>query len=170
MAYTICLQNAMASLNVDSYNRVAIAGADLSNGSVVALLTQGNVANPLYNEVWNAYLPLATSKHLWLVRSPEVTVDNHGYVSGDMREFYNPANKPFDAKLMVYGDIFTVTAEGITGTQGTNEFVVADPSNAKLKWASAAPADGAFAAKLLGATTIPGYPSIPAFKFEVVQN
>lgn len=173
MAHTVCLQSAMASLNIDSYNRVAIHSADLDNGSLVALTSQGldpdGSANALYNEVWTAIVPDATHlTNLWLVRSPEVTVDNHGYVSGDMREFYNPAKKTFDAKLLSKGDVIVISAEGMAGTQGTNTYAVAVADSTKWNWA-AAPINEGFSAKLIGAYTIPGNPSISAFKFEVVQ-
>ena len=173
MAHTICLQSAMASMNIDSYNRVAIHSADLDNGSLVALTSQGlnpdGDASALYNEVWTAIVPDATHlTDLWLVRSPEVTIDNHAYVSGDMRDFYNPAKKPFDVKRLSKGDIIVISAEGMAGTQGTNTYAVAVAGSTKWNWAAAPIADG-FSAKLIGALTLPRNPSVAAFKFEVVQ-
>lgn len=173
MAHTVCLQSAMASLNIDSYNRVAIHSADLDNGSLVSLTSQGldpdgNV-NALYNEVWTAIAPDATHlSDLWLVRSPEVSVDSHGYVNGAAQDFYNPAKKTFDAKLLSKHDIVVISAEGMAGVQGSNGYAVAVEGSTKWNWASAPIAAG-FSARLIGAYTIPGNPSVAAFKFEVVQ-
>ena len=168
MTHSFVIQSRMAALNIDSYNRNAVASVDLDNGNIVVLNTQGG-STENYNEVWNATVPATGGLiGVWMVRSPEAMFVN-GYVESDPREFYVKAGKVFDATYLNPGDVFTITAEGLGGTEGSFTHVIAVDGSAKLTWG--APVGTAFAAKYLGATTIPSAAgNIAASKFEVVYN
>lgn len=84
------------------------------------------------------------STGLWMAYSPEivtvVTASGKKYkgINPDPRDFTNLSGEVFDAFKPVVGDILTITAEGITGTKGTNTYVVAKDGQYTLDWASAA--------------------------------
>lgn len=168
MAHSFVIQSRMAALNIDSYNRNAVARFDLDNGNIVRLDTQGGITES-YNEVWNATIPVTNSLvGLWMVRSPEAMFVN-SMIESDPREFYVKAGKVFDATYLHPGDIFTITAEGLGGAKGSFTDVIAVDGSAKLTWG--APVATAFYAKLIATTTIPGAAgNIPAYKFEVKYN
>lgn len=171
MAHGFVVQSAIAALNIDSFNRIAInKTVDLDNGSVVRLDTQADAyATGLYNEVWTATAPV-TGKlgALWMVRSPEAVFTN-GVWEPSPLDFFNPMDKVFDASYLQPKDVFVVTADALAGTMGTNKWIISANGAWKLTWA-AAPAAATFGARLLQATTIPGSTSLVAYKFEVVYN
>ena len=82
MTHSFVIQSRMAALNIDSYNRNAVASVDLDNGNIVVLNTQGG-STENYNEVWNATVPATGGLiGVWMVRSPEAMFVN-GYVESD---------------------------------------------------------------------------------------
>lgn len=119
--HAILVQNRVAAMNVDAYNRSAIAGSavDLDNGNVFRLDTQSSTAGQ--SEVWVVTAPTAsgsTLNNLWMAYSPEVVVTNAQYkgLDPDPRNFYNAGAKVFDAFKPQVGDIITLTGDALTGT------------------------------------------------------
>ena len=80
---------------------------------------------------------------LWMAYEPEVvlTVSGSNQFKGidhDVRNFTNLAGTPFTAFQPQVGDILTISADGITGTIGTNTYAVATNAQYALAWAAAA--------------------------------
>lgn len=81
---------------------------------------------------------------LYMAYSPEivsvVTASGKVYkgIDPDPRDFTNLSGKVFDAFKPMVGDILTITADGITGTIGTNTYAVATNAQYALSWAASA--------------------------------
>jgi hypothetical protein len=84
------------------------------------------------------------SSNLWMAYSPEVvtvvseTGKKYKGLTNDPREFTNLSGEVFDAFKPQVGDIITITADGITGTIGTNTYAVAANGQYALAWAASA--------------------------------
>lgn len=84
------------------------------------------------------------STGMWMAYSPEIvtvvsaTGKKYKGLTPDPREFTNISGEVFSAFKPQVGDIITLTAEAITGTKGSNTFVVAANGAYTLAWASAA--------------------------------
>lgn len=84
------------------------------------------------------------STGMWMAYSPEVvtivTASGKKYkgLTPDPRDFTNISGEVFDAFKPQVGDIITMTADGITGTIGSNTYAVAANGAYTLAWASAA--------------------------------
>lgn len=176
MAHNILIQRAVAAKNVDSLNRSAVHATEaFDNGNVLSLgaisTTDGE------GEVFSAAVPAtATLAALWMVYTPEVVTTVSGTkkfkgIDIDPQDFEVPALSVMDVFKPQIGDILTMTADGLAGTQSTNTFVVATDASKKLTWASAA--ISGLSLKLLGADYISlpsgtiGTQRVAAFKFEV---
>lgn len=169
MNHAVIVKSQTASSNIDAYMRNAVAEEDLDNGNIFILETQ-RPDDGIDNEVWEATAPEAGKlAGVWVACSPWAVV-RRGEPVGDPRELYNVKGKVFDAAYLQPKDLFTVTAEALDGTAGTNEYVVATAGSFKMTWA-AAPVTDAFCAKLIKQTTIGDSAfTLPAFKFEVISN
>ena len=129
--YAILIQNRVAAMNVDAYNRSAIAGSDvdLQNGSVFRLDTLE--AGSSGCEVWAVTAPAtstSTLNNLWMAYSPEVNTLVSGTkmyrgLSPDPRDFYNAGAYVFDAFKPQVGDIVTLTADAFTSAISSNTYL-----------------------------------------------
>ena len=169
MNHAVIVKSQTASSNIDAYMRNAVAEVDLDNGNIFILETQ-RPDDGIDNEVWEATAPEAGKlSGVWVACSPWAKVER-GVAIGNPQEIYNVKEKVFDAAYLQPKDLFTVTAEALDGTAGSNEYVVATAGSFKMTWA-AAPVVDAFCAKLVKPTTIgTTVSSLPAFKFEVISN
>lgn len=177
MTHNILIQRKVAAKNIDSLNRSAVHATEaFDNGNLVSLGAISSTDGE--GEVFSAAVPAtATLAALWMVYTPEivVTVDGTKKFKGiniDPQDFSVPALTVMDVFKPQIGDILTLTADGLAGTQNANTFVVATDGSKKLTWAAAA--ISGMSLKLLGSDYISlsngsiGTQRIAAFKFEVV--
>jgi hypothetical protein len=129
MTHAVLVPNAIAALNVDSYNRSAVCASNVDNGNIVALLTKSATAGE--SEVWTATVPATNSlSNLWMVYEPEIVITNSQYkgLDPDPRNFFVPATKVFSCFKLQVGDIITLTAEAFSGAKGGSD-VYANATN-----------------------------------------
>jgi hypothetical protein len=169
--------NAIAATNIDSLNRSIVEAAELQNGYVVVMGAKSTTAG--LSEVFEVSQPVAALSNLWMVYAGEdvvVTTSGNSKYKGldpDPRNFVVPANTVVSAYKPQLGDIITVTADALTGTQSSNTFVVAANATYKLTWAGSAVSGLTY--KLLKETyvsiadgSIGGIQRVDAFQFECV--
>lgn len=128
--------------------------ADMDNGSFVGLGAEDTTNRELRAVVVPTTASILTDEVL-IVKSPEI--QGAMYIPGtELKDFYNPANKPARAYHLAVGDIFTITTDGVTGTTSVGKFLI--PQNASTQLAVAADLTGGtrFAAKIIEAGTF-GY-------------
>ena len=141
-SHGIILQNQVAAMNVDSYNRSVVSAINVDNGNVFTISALSTTAGE--TEVWTASTPATGSlTDLWMACEPEVVVTVSGTkeykgINPDIRDFYNVATNVFSAFKPVVGDIITLTADALGGTISTNTYVVATDATSELTWAAAA--------------------------------
>ena len=141
MAYNVLIQNRVAAMNVDAYNRTAVCTQDIENGCVFTLESYSTTAGE--GKVWSAGQAQATSTGLWMAASPEVVTitDSLGVqykgIQCDPRAFINSAGSMIDAIQLQIGDIIEMTCENITGVD-TNNYLVPSTSNFALEASSSA--------------------------------
>lgn len=158
MAQNVLVQNAVAALDVNSYNRSGVhASAAVDNGNIVILSGLSTTAGE--SEVWTALTP-STGNGLtgvWMVAEPEVVITGGKYkgINPDPRDFSVAALKPFSCFKPQLGDIITMTADGFAGTKSTNTFANATDTTGGLKpvWGATQTAS-VFSLKLLATTYI----------------
>lgn len=167
----VVIKRSVAATNIDSYNRSAVATANLENGSVFSLKEKDATNELLYKAV----APKANEKGLWMATSPEVIyVDKNNGGSADPRDFVNKAGRAIDATYLVPTDIIEMTGEGIVGI-ATAAYLVAG-TDMTLKAASAAPTAGGIALRKIGTGTLKigdgaiAPAAIPTYVFEVEAN
>jgi len=158
---------------------VVSSGCNIDNGNIFYLNGKFSTSGSGM-EVWNANVPATGSlTGLWMALEPEVpTVWNgtRGYRGfGTVQDFYNAASQVFSGVKLVAGDIFSITADGLTGSHTTGSYIVAVDGDAKWNWA-ALPAASAAYAQFLNTTyfSIPdgtiGSQRVTAYQFEVKSN
>ena len=182
--HSVVVLNKSASFDVGSYNRTAIAGSsvDIDNGNIFRLDSQSTTAGQ--TECWNVTAPTfagSTCNSLWMAASPEVvwTVDGALIYRGmnqDPRRFYNKGGYAFDAVAVKKGDVFTITADGLSGTPSS----MIQPTDSAYTWTAVTTASAVAAvptsASLVGTTYISiGSGAIDsqrktAYKFNVVTD
>lgn len=180
--HTVVILNKVASENVGSYNRSAIAGSavDIDNGGVFRLDSKSAVSGE--SEVWNVTAPTtsaSTLNNLWMAYSPEVVITAAGTkqyrgIDPDPQDFYNLGGKVLDAFKPQVGDLITVTGEGLTGTPA---LAYANSANGvyTLAW-SATQTANALSFRYLGTTYISkgsgaiDNQRITAYQFECIAN
>jgi len=180
--HAVLVPNAIASLNVDAYNRPAKSASDVDNGNIVILT--GKSATAGESEVWTAVVP-STSNGLtgvWMANGEELslTISGNSTYKGlnpDPRQAYNVAGKVFSVFKPQLGDIITITADGLAGTYiaNTTTHVNATDSTGGLKpvWGNSQTSN-VFSMKLLGVTYISladgsiGNQRVTAYQFVVV--
>jgi hypothetical protein len=135
----VLVQNRVAAENIDSYNRSAVcSGSDIDNGNVFRLVALSSTAGQ--NEVWNAQIPIGGSLNdLWMAYSPELVVTKIGNkefrgLSPDPRDFTSGSTRVFDAFKPVVGDIISLSADAISGSPSTGNYVVSQADSFQLVW------------------------------------
>lgn len=181
MAYGILIQNMVAAMNVDSYNRSAVAGSatNIDNGNVFRLDSQSSTTGQ--SEVWSATAPASGSlNNLWMAYSPEIvtiSVNGKDYrgLNVDPRDFTNVGGKVFDAFKPQVGDVITMTAPAISGSPSTGDYVNSGSSVYSLAW-GAIPVASSFSLKLIKETYVSlgtggvDTQRVLAYKLQVVAN
>lgn len=139
---TILMPTLTAARHIDTLNASFVHTADLENGSVFQKGSISDVAGE--SQVYDVAVPAtgAGLKHLWMAFSPEdiITVDGAGneYKLGqrDPRAFTNVAGLVFSAFKPQVGDKIKISAAGISGVKGTNNYVVAANGATKLAFSA----------------------------------
>jgi len=124
--HAVLVLNKVAAFDVGSYNRSAVAAADIDNGNIFRLNTQTSASSGNTDDWW-VTAPSASASQmnmLWMAASPEVVVTQSGtlYYKGlnqDPRLFTNLAGYTFDAVRLVKGDVFTLTSDGLSAASPT---------------------------------------------------
>lgn len=159
MTHGVIVQNKVAALNIDAYNRSAWYTKDLDNGNIFRLDSLASLSG---SEVWLVTAPSSdgsTLNNLWMAYSPEVTTLTSGTkqyrgLSPDPQDFVNSASLVFDAFKPQAGDIITLTGDCFTNAISTNTY--ANPANSgsfTFTWGSSQTAS-ALSLKLLDVTYI----------------
>lgn len=177
--HNVVIKSQVAAMNIDAWTRTAVCEQDVDNGAVLALKEYSD--DPAEGMVWKGEQATATSKHLWMVVTPEVVstelLDGQ-YARNlvvDPRAFVNRAGSMLDVFLMHYGDIIEMTGEGITGIgTAANKYLVPDTTGFKLKAATAAGTGTALRKVGTGRLHIGDASFVKApvltYKFEVEEN
>lgn len=176
MTHTILVQNQVAALNVDSYNRSVISGSNIDNGWVFMLSSKSSTTGEA--EVWNATWTTSGSlTGLWMAASPEVVLTDSRYKGIDPNplNFYNVAGEVFDAFKPQAGDIITLTADALDGSTPL-AYAYVPPASHEFMWGSVLPTG--LALKYLNTTYVSVGASastvtsgrVTAFQFEVLSN
>jgi hypothetical protein len=156
MTYGVIVQNRVAALNVDAYNRPAWYTSALANGSVFRL---DSLASLTGSEVWLVSAPSgdsSTLNNLWMAYSPEIVITTSGTkqykgIDPDPQDFTNSASLVFDAFKPQVGDIITMTGDCFANSVSTYANAVSGSTN--LTWGSTQTAS-ALSLKLLDSTYI----------------
>lgn len=169
----VVIKKAVAGMNIDSYNRSAVATVDLDNGSIFKLGAYSTTAGE--DEVFTAVAPATGALNgMWMATSPEVVITKVGNVeykglTPDPRQFVNLAGKIIDATYLAVGDIITMSCDGIADV-ATSAFLNAVADSFELV-AGATQTASATSLKKLGTDTIAiGNERVAGYKFEVVAN
>ena len=158
MTHAVLIQNRVAAMTVDAYNRSAIAGIDLDNGNVFRL---DSLNSSTGCEVWDATPPTtsaSTLDNLWMAYSPEVVITTSGTkqykgLDPDPLSFTNTGSLVFDAFKPQIGDVITLTADAFTAAKSTNTYASSGSEGHTLFWNSSA-TTAAFACQLMDITYI----------------
>lgn len=139
MAHSVLIPEAIAATNVDSYNRSVVVSADIDNGNILVMGAKSSTSGE--SEVFSVSQPASALTHLWMAYSGDEIVLTDARYKGldpDPRNFFNASGKVFSAFKPQIGDIILITADGLTGTKSTNQYVIAASGTYKLTWASGA--------------------------------
>ena len=143
MAKSILVPTLIAAKNIDTLNRSFVSAVDLDNGNVFGKGEISTGANE--SQVYQTVEPATGSlKDLWMAFSPEDVVLTDGLGNQfkvgtlDPRAFTNTAGVVFSGFKPQAGDLVLISADGISGTAGENEYVVAANGSYKLAFAEEA--------------------------------
>lgn len=146
MAYAVIELNQVAATDVGIYNRTATSGSIMEQGSLFLLssLSSGSGQGEVFTatqivtgslvDVW-----MANSQVIPFLASADGEIFNQG--SEDPRNFYNPANRVFDAFKPQVGDIITLSEDCFTGAKGSNTHANATTGSWQLVWGAVSAAD-----------------------------
>ena len=174
MANAILIQNDVMAKDVGSLNRSAKSAAVMENGYLVSLTAKETGVGE--TDLWTVAQPTTGDLYgLWMVAAPEVVITASKYkgLDPDPRNFDIPIGDPVDCFKPMVGDIFTLTADGISGSVDTH--IVAANAAWIPAWASAVAA-ATFSAILIKTTTISiglgtiASQKVVAYEFEVLDN
>lgn len=114
MANTVLVQTKCTAMDVDAYNRSAVAEKDIPNGT--PLVCEGISEDADKKQVFAVKTPTGVVKDVWLAYSPEVVItqgvggNQFTGIDVDPRNFTNIAGRPFDIFKPVAGvDLIQVT-------------------------------------------------------------
>lgn len=178
MAKNVINKRAVAATNIDSYNRSAVATAEIENGGVFLLESVSDTDK----EVWKATAPTAASTGLWMAATPEVVTvtDEMGNayrnITHDPRSFTNAKGAIIDAFLLKEGDIIEMTGANITSIASATDAAYLVPSTGfKLVAATAATTNSTVLKRIKTSTLNIGDGSIapaavPTYIYAVTRN
>lgn len=106
-----------AFMNVDAYNLVGIAEADIDNG---LFLTMGDMS-PAKDGAYEFTVSAGANADLIAGTAPQ-GYDIAAQVYDDPRYFTNKAGKPIGVKRLVKGDVIQVTIGSFTADPTTNKY------------------------------------------------
>lgn len=115
--HTVCIDTHCAFWNIDAYQLVGIAGADIDNGT---FLTLGDMS-PADDGAYEFTVTAGENPDLIAMTSP-VGYDAVTQLYDDPRYFTNVAGKPISVKRLVKGDFIEVTAGAFTAAPSTEKF------------------------------------------------
>lgn len=118
MAHTIFNGTHCAYWDVDSYNMVGIAAADIDNGT---FLTLGDMK--LKDATGGYEFTVSAGKNADLIAgTPEVGYGLEAQIYADPRYFTNKAGKPISVKRLIKGDCIEVSAGAFTAEPTTETY------------------------------------------------
>ena len=106
-----------AFVNVDAYNMVGIAAADIDNGT---FLTLGDMS-PAGDGAYEFTVTAGVNADL-IAGTPPQGYGIEGQVYDDPRYFTNEAGKPISVKRLVKGDVIELTVGAFTADPSTNKY------------------------------------------------
>lgn len=106
-----------AFVNVDAYNMVGIAAADIDNGT---FLTLGEMS-PATDGAYEYTVTAGVSTDL-IAGTPPQGYGIEAQVYDDPRYFTNEAGKPISVKRLVKGDVIELTVGAFTADPSTNKY------------------------------------------------
>lgn len=134
MAHTIFNGTHCAYWDVDSYNMVGIAVADIDNGT---FLTLGDMK--LKDATGGYEFTVTAGKNADLIAgTPEVGYGLEAQIYADPRYFTNKAGKPISVKRLVKGDCIEVSADAFTAVPEAAHLGAAVQTTGKLTSQAAA--------------------------------
>jgi hypothetical protein len=152
MAYHgVLIPEAIAALNIDSYNRSVISSASsIDNGMVFQCTTKAWTSGS-GAEVFNIAAPATGSLvNLWMAYSgDEIVLTDSKYkgLDPDPRNFFNAQGKVFSAFKPQVGDIILLSGEAITGT--VDAYANAANTAYQLTWSATSAGTGLLSFKKL---------------------
>ena len=176
--FDVLIKNRYAAMNVDAYNRTAVATEDVPNGGVFTL----DKYKTGEDMVWEAKKPTeATAMGVWMASSPEIVITElpdgtrlKG-IDHNVRNFVNLEGEMIDAFKPVAGDVLTIVPAE-EGTFASQNFLGIDVNQFKLKTLASAPEGGGFYMEKIETTTMNigdgsfVKKSVPAYKYVVRAN
>lgn len=106
-----------AFMNVDAYNLVGIASADIDNGLFLTL----GAMSPANDGAYEFTVKAGANADLIAGTAPQ-GYDIAAQVYDDPRYFTNKAGKPIGVKRLVKGDVIQVTIGSFTADPATNKY------------------------------------------------
>lgn len=122
--------------DVDAYNMVGIAAADIDNGT---FLTLGDMS-PAQDGAYEYTVTAGVSTDL-IAGTPPQGYNVDAQVYDDPRYFTNEAGKPISVKRLVKGDVIELTVGAFTADPATNKYAKVVASGKLTAQASDANAD-----------------------------
>lgn len=129
----------IAAQDVKAWVRSGVSDAVMENGMVGVANTLSTTTGE--DEVFSFVTPTTGNlSNLWMVYEPEVVVTDSSYrgINPDPRDFSLAIGDVFSIFQPQIGDIISMSADAISGTQSTNTFVVATNATDTLVWSAAA--------------------------------
>lgn len=139
MAYAVIELNQVAATDVGIYNRTAVSGSNMEQGSLMRLdslssgsgqgevFTATQVATGSLVDVW-----MTNAAFIPYLASADGEIFNVG--SEDPRNFYVPSSRVFTAFKPQVGDIVTLSEDAFTAAKSTNTYANATTGQWQLVW------------------------------------
>lgn len=165
----------IASENVDSLNRAAIADVEVFNGNLVTLGEMNTGATEGAGYTFNATPTTAnTAVNVWMVREPEIGHTPCANIYVDPRAYSAKAGETFSVFRPMPTDVIHVSstafAEGSDPATISGNYVTAGANGQLVAVASATGVAGVVF-KVIGEEAIPvGGEFVPGYLIECVQN
>ena len=136
MAHTIFNGTHCAYWDVDSYNMVGIAAADIDNGTFLTLGAMSPNSDGAYE-----FTVTAGANPDLVAGTPPQGYNVDAQVYDDPRYFTNEAGKPISVKRLVKGDCIEVSVGAFTTDPATNGYAAVQESGKLTAQSTSASAD-----------------------------